>query len=68
MHRGRTEGRHDLAASAVDDVEHAGAPPASRNNWASRVAESGDFWAGFSTTELPIASAGATFQALISSG
>ena len=42
--------------------------PASRASSASRSAESGDCSAGFSTTELPMASAGASFHVAISSG
>ena len=35
---------------------------------AKRITLSGDFSEGFSTTELPVASAGASFHAAISSG
>jgi hypothetical protein len=52
----------------VTDVEHAGGRPASRQSSAKAIALSGVYSAGFSTTVLPAASAGATFQASISSG
>ncbi|MDT4887681.1 hypothetical protein FQZ97_1241560 [compost metagenome] len=42
--------------------------PASIANWAIRMAVSGDFSEGFSTTELPVARAGPSFHAAISSG
>ncbi|MNO93857.1 hypothetical protein D3C76_854640 [compost metagenome] len=42
--------------------------PASSASSASRRAENGDCSAGLSTTELPAASAGASFQAAMSSG
>ncbi|MNH39094.1 hypothetical protein D3C79_1002140 [compost metagenome] len=37
-------------------------------NWAMRMAVSGDFSEGLSTTELPVARAGPSFQQAISSG
>ena len=43
-------------------------PPASLNSSASRRQDSGACSAGFSTTVLPAASAGAIFQTAISSG
>ena len=43
-------------------------PPASTNSSASSSADSGEFSAGLSTTELPAASAGAIFHAVIMSG
>ena len=42
--------------------------PASRPSSPSRIADSGDCSAGFSTTLLPATSAGATFQVAMSSG
>ena len=45
-----------------------GGSPASRVTSANRSAVSGVHSAGFSTTVLPVASAGATFQASIRSG
>ena len=45
-----------------------GGPPASTNSSASRRQLIGACSAGFSTTVLPAASAGAIFQAAISSG
>ena len=45
-----------------------GGPPASTNSCAINNPDSGDCSAGFSTTELPAASAGATFHAAISKG
>ncbi len=42
--------------------------PASAISWASRSAVSGVCSAGFSITQFPVASAGASFHAAISSG
>ncbi len=45
-----------------------GGRPASAPSCPNRRAESGDSSAGFNTTQLPVASAGAIFQIAISSG
>ena len=45
-----------------------GGPPARTNSSASRSALSGDCSAGFNTTVLPAASAGAIFQVAINKG
>ena len=50
---------------AGNDVEHPGGSPASAASEAKINADSGVVSAGFSTTVLPVASAGATFQASI---
>jgi hypothetical protein len=55
-------------AGAGDDVHHPGGSSASRQISASSIAVSGVVSAGFSTTVLPHASAGAIFHAAISSG
>ena len=55
-------------AVAGDDVDDPGGSPASTQISAKASAVSGVYSAGFSTTVLPQASAGATFQASISSG
>ena len=55
-------------AKAGQDVEHARGHPASAASSASRSAESGVCSAGFTTAEQPAASAGASFQAAMSSG
>ncbi len=56
-------------AEPVHDVEHPGRQPGlGRRPPASSVAESGDHSAGFSTTVLPAASAGASRQVVSISG
>ena len=55
-------------AEAGDDVDHAVGQPASATSSARRSADSGVCSAGLSTTVLPVASAGPSFQAAISSG
>ncbi|MCY1304763.1 hypothetical protein D9M70_545320 [compost metagenome] len=42
--------------------------PASMASWATRMAVSGDFSDGLRITELPVASAGPSFQQVISRG
>ena len=61
------------ALPAVDPVpcttlKTPGGPPASRKSFAKSVAESGEICAGLRITELPMASAGATFHAAIING
>jgi hypothetical protein len=57
-----------VAPSPVTMLSTPGGRPASRQSSAKAMALSGVYSAGFSTTVLPAASAGATFQASISSG
>ena len=57
-----------LRAGAGDDVEHAGRKPDLLGDAPSSSAVSGVSSEGFSTMVQPAASAGATFQAAISSG
>ena len=57
-----------LEAEAVDDVEHALAAADRRSARPSTRIDAGVCSAGFSTTQLPAASAGASFQQAIRSG
>ena len=60
----RGDGRADLLAGAVDQVEDAGGVPASCMIWANSSALSGESSLGFSTTVQPEAMAGATLAVI----
>ena len=62
------QGLAGLPAEALDDVEHARRQQVADEFNSSTQMPSGVCSAGLSTTQLPAASAGASFQAAISSG